>query len=93
MPVFAVTYGYAASHEALAEIRPIHREYLSTLLSQGILLASGPFVGSDGALLIIKAASAIEVAELLDNDPFDIAGFIGERTITEWNPVFGPWSE
>ena len=93
MPVFAVTYSYAASPEALAEIRPIHREYLATLLTQGILLASGPFVGSDGALLIVKAASVNEVAELLDNDPFDIAGFIGERAITEWNPVFGPWSE
>jgi uncharacterized protein len=93
MPVFAVTYSYAASPEALAEIRPIHREYLSTLLSRGILLASGPFVGSDGALLVIKAASVSEVAELLDNDPFDIAGFIVERAITEWNPVFGPWSE
>ena len=28
----------------------------------------------------------------LEEDPFDIVGYIGERTIKEWNPVFGPWS-
>ena len=92
MPVFAVSYTYDESHN-LDSIRPIHREYLAQLLERGILLASGPFVGSDGALLIIRAEGLEEVADHLDKDPFDIAGFITERAITEWNPVFGPWSK
>jgi uncharacterized protein YciI len=50
-------------------------------------------VGSSGALLVIRAESVEQVAETLDADPFDIAGVIGERTIVQWNPVFGPWSE
>jgi len=45
-----------------------------------------------GALLIFKAESAESLAALLDQHPFDIAGFIGERTIGEWNPVFGPFN-
>jgi uncharacterized protein YciI len=44
------------------------------------------------ALLIFRSDSAEELAALLDNDPFDIAGFIGSRSIQSWNPVFGPFS-
>lgn len=93
MAIFAVTYTYQASDETLAEIRPTHREFLKALLDAGTLLASGPLVGSSGALLVLRAESVEQVAETLDADPFDIAGVIGERTIVQWNPVFGPWSE
>jgi uncharacterized protein YciI len=57
-----------------------------------ILLASGPMVDTPEALLIFRSESAEELATLLDNDPFDIAGFIGSRSIQIWNPVFGPFS-
>lgn len=92
MKTFAVTYSYAVSEDQLNAIRPTHREWLSGLLAEGILLASGPMVDMPGALLILRAESVEAVADLLDNDPFDIAGFIGERVVTQWNPVFGPWS-
>ena len=92
MPVFAVTYIYAASPEQLNEIRPIHRQWLGTLLEKGQLLASGPMIDNPEALLIFSSDSATELASLLDNDPFDIAGFIGSRSIQQWNPVFGPFS-
>jgi uncharacterized protein YciI len=42
--------------------------------------------------LIWRSDSLEELNNLLNQDPFDIAGFISERTISEWNPVFGPWS-
>jgi uncharacterized protein YciI len=92
MAIFAVTYTYVAEAQALDEIRKTHREFFSELLAQGVLLASGPMVDTSGALLILSGKSVEEVAHLLDSDPFEIAGFIGERAITEWNPVFGPWS-
>lgn len=92
MPIFAVTYSYSAEPEQLSEIRPVHREFLAKLMEQGDLLASGPMVDVPGALLILKSDSVEAVAKTLDADPFEIAGFIGERAITQWNPVFGPWS-
>ena len=92
MAIFAVTYAYSASEAELAEIRPTHREFFKELLEQQTLLASGPMVDRPGALLIVRADSVEQVAESLDQDPFDIAGYIGERAIAEWNPVFGPWS-
>ncbi len=86
-----MNYFYSADDAALAEIRPIHREWLKGLYEAGTLLASGPMVDNPGALLIFKAESVEALSSLLDNDPFDIAGFIGERVVTQWNPVFGPW--
>lgn len=92
MPVFAVSYLYNAPAQQLDEIRPIHRQWLASLLESGQLLASGPMVDYPEALLIFSAESSSELAALLDNDPFDVAGFIGTRSIQQWNPVFGPFS-
>jgi uncharacterized protein YciI len=92
MPIFAVTYLYTAPASQIDEIRPIHRAWLSDLLEKNVLLASGPMVDTPEALLIFRSESAEELAGLLDNDPFDIAGCIGYRTIQSWNPVFGPFS-
>ena len=92
MPIFAVTYLYTAPASQIDEIRPIHRVWLAELLDKNILLASGPMVDTPKALLVFRSESAQELAKLLDNDPFDIAGCIGSRTIQAWNPVFGPFS-
>jgi len=92
MSYFAVSYRYAADADELNAVRPSHREWLKGQLDAGVLLASGPMVDLPTALLIFKADSLEQLANLLDNDPFDIAGYIGERDIAEWNPVFGPWS-
>lgn len=91
MTFFAVEYTYGASKEQLAEIRPAHREYLANLYDTGALLASGPIGDFVGALILVKAHSVEAVVELLDRDPFDIAGFISERSIREWTQVFGPF--
>ena len=92
MSIYAVKYFYEATPEHMAEVRPLHREWLAERLNDGTLLASGPMVDSSSALLIFRYNSLKGLAALLDNDPIDIAGCIGERVIEEWNPLFGPWS-
>lgn len=91
MAIYAVSYSYQVSPSELDEVRPIHRQWLAGLLETGQLLASGPMVDNPEALLIFQSESAEELAELLEHDPFDIAGFIGSRSIQQWNPVFGPF--
>jgi uncharacterized protein YciI len=91
MAIYAVQYLYSEEKTVMDGLRPTHRAYLTQLLEAGQLLASGPLVDRNAALLIFKAESPEEVASLLDNDPFELAGFIGERIIEEWNPIFGPW--
>ena len=93
MSVFAVTYAYSADEIELNQIRPTHRVWLQEQLDAGRLLASGPMVDRQAALLIWSSTSIEELNSLLDQDPFEIAGMIGERTIEQWNPIFGPFGK
>lgn len=90
MAHFAVQYTYSDDAAELDRIRPQHRAFLA-MLTEGPLLASGPFVAAEqpSALLILRAESAEEVAATLDEDPFWAAGLIAERDIREWNPLIG----
>jgi uncharacterized protein YciI len=92
MSTFAVTYAFSADPDEVNQIRPTHRVWLAEQLESGALLASGPMVDRPAALLIFSAESIEELNALLDQDPYEQAGVIGERTIEEWNPVFGPFS-
>jgi uncharacterized protein YciI len=92
MSTFAVTYTFSAEPDEVNQIRPTHRVWLAEQLEQGSLLASGPMVDRPAALLIFKSDSIEELNALLDQDPYEVAGVIGERTIEAWNPVFGPFS-
>jgi uncharacterized protein YciI len=92
MPIFAVTYKYLDDPELINQIRPAHRVWLGELLEQDVLLVSGPLVHRAASLLVFRAETTDQLSALLDQDPLEIAGVITERTIEEWNTVFGPWS-
>ncbi|MEN9715878.1 MAG: hypothetical protein RJA35_1345 [Actinomycetota bacterium] len=91
MAIFAVQYTYSGDADEMGAIRPAHREFSRVLFEDGVLLASGPIVGRNGALLIFRSDSLESLASLLNTDPFEQAGLIGERVIEEWNSVFSPW--
>ncbi|ACQ80432.1 YCII-related protein [Beutenbergia cavernae DSM 12333] len=95
MPVYAVEYTYAHTPDAVAvrdEVRPAHRDFLRGLERDGRLLASGPFTGSPGALLLVRGDDADEALRALDADPFAAAGIIADREARAWEPVIGPWA-
>ena len=85
-------YYFSDDTETISQVRPSHREWLAGWLEKGVLLASGPYIDFPGALFIFKTDSIEELAHLLDNDPYEIAGLLTERTITQWNPVYGPFN-
>jgi len=93
MSTFVVTYTYGVDPIELNLIRPDHRIWLGEQLEAKRLLASGPMVDRQAALLIFESDSIEELNALLNKDPFEIAGMISERTIEQWNPVFGPFSK
>lgn len=93
MSVFAVQYKFVDDSDAVAAIRPNHREWLAGLLEEGVLLASGPMVDSPRALLIFSSDTIEFLNDLLNQDPYEIAGVLAERTISQWNPIYGPFSE
>jgi len=93
MAIYAVQYLYAEEPQIMDGLRADHRAYLRDLIDSGQLLASGPLPDRNAALLIFKADGPEVVAGLLDQDPFEIAGYVGERIIEQWNPILGMLAE
>jgi len=44
-------------------------------------------------LLILSAGSREEVLDVIAKDPFEIQGLVAERTVTEWDPIFGTYHD
>ena len=93
MPTYAIEYRYDDQDAARAAVRPEHRAFLRALLDAGTLIASGPFEGDTGALLLVRAESEDAVAAVLDTDPFKLAGLVAERIIRGWEPVLHSWAD
>lgn len=90
MNYFVCTYAYGPAEEQ-AKFRPDHRAYLGTLVKQGKIAASGPFVTEEnpGALIIFSVESEQDVHELVAADPMKIGGAVLNYSVQQWNPVLG----
>jgi uncharacterized protein len=86
---FAAIIEYAQDEAKIAEVRPVHRQYLASLKERGQLAASGPFTDDSGALIIYEAASREEAEKLLQADPFQQNGIFVRYQLRPWNPVIG----
>ena len=88
--IYAIEYRYVTDHdEEMAEVRPSHRAFNSALADKDLLLAAGPYTGTHTALIVVRAEDAAGALALVEEDPFNRAGFIAERVPREWNPVVG----
>lgn len=87
MTKFATVFRYGNT-ERIAEVRPSHREYLTSLKEQGKLVASGPFEDDSGALIIYEAESQADAETLITSDPFHEAGVFQSWEIKPWRQVF-----
>jgi uncharacterized protein YciI len=84
---FAAIIEYAQDRAKIAELRPLHRQYLAELRQRGRLAASGPFTDDSGALIIYEADSAEEAEAILKGDPFAKNGIFVRYQLRPWNPV------
>lgn len=92
MATFAVIYTYSDDADARAAVRPRHRAYLGGLGEQGICLVAGAWAPDEppGGLLIFRAETKTEVAELVANDPFVTEGIVVKQRIHQWPAGLGP---
>ena len=84
---FATVFRYG-NQDRIAEVRPRHREYLTSLKEQGKLFVSGPFEDDSGALIIYEADSQADAEALIAADPFHEAGVFQSYEIRPWRQVF-----
>lgn len=85
---FAAIIEYIQDKAKIAEVRPTHRQYLTSLKESGRLAASGPFMDDWGALIVYEAATKEEAESFLQADPFNKAGVFVTYVMRPWNPVF-----
>lgn len=94
MPIFAVEYTYDVKRtEDLNTLRADHRSFLSGLLDEGVLLASGPWLdnAAPGALLLLRGRDGEEVTRVLDHDPYQRAKLVTHRSVRAWKAIYGPF--
>ncbi|MDP1630753.1 MAG: YciI family protein [Caulobacter sp.] len=93
MALYVVTYSHPDA-EGWARHVMAHVDYLQALLKQGVLRASGPFVGTPdrSAMLVMAADNQQALLEIISQDPFAIEGLIHDMTISEWDPIFGAFN-
>jgi uncharacterized protein YciI len=84
---FAAIIEYLQDKAKVAELRPVHRQYLVSLRERGQLAAAGPFTDDSGALIIYEAPSREEAEKLLQGDPFHQNGIFLQYQLRPWNPV------
>ncbi|MGP5125992.1 YciI family protein [Brachybacterium tyrofermentans] len=89
MALFAVQYTYTDDAEKTQSVRPEHRDHLRELLAAGTLLLAGPFAGTPGGLLVVRADSEEGALAALDGDPFLREGVIIDRSAREWTVSIG----
>lgn len=87
MALFAAVVEFGEDNELRLETRPRHREYLRSLLDEGKLLMSGPWVDETGAMFIYNVDDLAEAERMLDADPYQDAGVIANARIKEWHLV------
>lgn len=87
MALFAVQLRFTDTDRRL-QVRPAHREYLTSLRAAGKLLSAGPFADQSGALLIYDVADEAEVRDILEKDPYTPADVYEIAALNEWQPLF-----
>jgi uncharacterized protein YciI len=87
MSIFVVQLRFK-NNERRLEVRPKHREYLTTLREQGKLVTAGPFGDDTGALLVYSVASESELDAILAADPYTPEDVYDIVLRQEWKPLF-----
>ncbi|WP_306233494.1 YciI family protein [Agrococcus beijingensis] len=71
------------------ELRPRHRELLTEMHEEGLLVAAGPFADQSGALLLFETDDVAQVKAALARDPYYSAPGVSIVTIQPWTVVAG----
>ena len=85
---FAASIEYSQDAALVEAHRPAHRAYLTKLLDEGKLFASGPYADGSGALIVYEADTPEAADALLKADPFHAAGVFLKWTVRPWKVIF-----
>src|SRR3954454_17339478 len=90
VPAFVAFLTFSEDEDLRLKTRPTHREYLRGLFDAGKLRMSGPWADDTGAMLVYEATDLSEAEQLLENDPYRVAGVVADARLREWRIVLPP---
>src|SRR6266446_4527337 len=85
---FAALIDYCQDKAKIAQVRPLHRQYLTSLRERGQLAIAGPFMDDSGSFIVYETNTVEEAEKLLTGDPFFENGIFLKYKLRPWNPVF-----
>jgi uncharacterized protein YciI len=86
MTYFVLEYRYA-DLQARARVRPDHLAYLRTLHEAGTVVLAGPVGDGSGAMMVLQVGSEEDAAQVIENDPYTVAGVGVDHVLRAWNVV------
>ncbi|MBM9464393.1 hypothetical protein JL108_13110 [Aeromicrobium sp. YIM 150415] len=94
MPLFLVRLVHPDEESWKRWVRQ-HVAWVQEHVAQGVIVASGPSVGTATrqGWLVMRAADESVLRELIATDPFWDAGVIEDLLIVQWDPIFGHLAE
>lgn len=85
--IVAVEYVFVAeANERRLAARPAHREWLTGLKADGLLVQAGPFADGTSSLLVFDVADEAVLDELLAADPYPKDSVVVTRRV--WTTLF-----
>ncbi|WP_441247147.1 YciI family protein [Kitasatospora sp. McL0602] len=81
--MFILELTYIASLERVDAAIPEHNAWLDAHYASGVFLASGRKVPRDGGVIIAVGEDRAKIEEIVQGDPFSVAG-VAEYAITEF---------
>jgi uncharacterized protein YciI len=91
MAWYTVDTTYIQDAGKLGEVRPVHRDYLRTLVAGGSVLVAGPWADDTGGFVIYQVDDRDHLDRLLADDPYTTEGVAAGRVIKEWKISLGAW--
>ena len=87
MKHFLIEITYTAAAEKLAEVRPLHRDYVKGEFEKGWLLLAAQRSTKEGSIIIARAETQEIVEAFTAKDPFRV-NKLADYRISEIDPVF-----
>lgn len=82
---FMILVNYTAPFSEIEHIVPEHRNHLQRAVEAGVILFSGPRIPRTGGIVIARAESETTIQDLIDKDPYKLAG-VAEYQVVEFRP-------
>ena len=86
MAHFLLEYRYVDQVARMAA-RDEHLAYMRRLNAAGSVLLAGPFTDDTGAIVVYTVPDRAAAQDLVDGDPYTVAGATTGHTLREWQVV------